>query len=144
MATITLYKANLNITSAQLLALDAHPLVIAPAPGVGFYICVFNFSYEYVAGATPYTPADPSDVLGVGTDPVNGYFQFAVNQTGFIDQATSQVAPFGAVDVSFLSGNPAPLTEENNKPLYVGATTAPTAGNGTLNVIVYYTIEPVL
>jgi hypothetical protein len=139
-----IYKAVLNITSAQLLSLDSVPVIIVPAPGAGFYICVLNFSFEYVFKTTPYTPASSTDAIGLGTDTVDGYFQSAVLQQGFIDQSASQISAFGNLDQNVTSGNPVPLTEANNKPLLVGATTAPTVGDGTINVIVYYTIEPVL
>ena len=43
------------VSSAQLLALAATPILIVPAPGAGKMILPIMTSYEFIFGTTPYT-----------------------------------------------------------------------------------------
>ncbi len=140
---MSILKAVANITSDQILALHTAPVVVVPAPGLGLYIVVLNFSFEYVFNTTPYSRQFANNVIGLTTDAANGFYQSAVLQQGFIDQSTSQISAFGTIQLAN-THNPIPSVSIKNKALSVAADVAPLGGDGTLNVIVYYTIESVL
>jgi hypothetical protein len=130
------------ITSAQLLALNGAPVVIAPAGGAGTVLVPDGITYRYIAGATPYTIGAAVLRLYLGSVAA-GHALHANVATGLVDQANNRVLPF----VQLIS--PTTIdTDANflNQPLVLGNDNATqlTLGNGTLQVLLEYSTLTVL
>lgn len=129
-------KSTTVISSAQLQALPTRVAVIA-APGMGKVIHPVGIFWQYKAGATPYTIADPDNSfnLAYGADaaPLTG-----LSTAGFVDQATSQV-----IFATAGPDGPIPQTTAANAALnltLVGTTPVLTLGDGTVTITVLYQI----
>jgi hypothetical protein len=128
-----------NLTSAQLLALNTTAVPLVPAPGVGYMIVPRFIKMTFVAGSVAYLDGGGGDItfqLGTGitqalannnivlvTVSPNRRVQF-LPWTGFIDTAAN------------------PPAEDNGALTITKATGNLTAGNGTMSVMVEYTVEP--
>ena len=133
-----------NITSAQLLALSTTPITVAPAPGVGQYLCPIYMILEYTYGGTAYTSgAHTQDCfLNWGGQVINSsnaiaLYNWANATTGIIEATQSciflQPCGNGLMNMSVIA---------NNSVIF-GAPNPVTLGNGTLKVILTYVVLPV-
>ncbi len=122
-----------TLTSAQLKDLVAHPIQLLPTPGATKYYAVlamFAF-YNFVSAA--YVQHGSSYIGPLPIDFSQSYCSIA----GLLDQAADSRGPSGP---GFI---PAPAAPWVNAPLRIGldAGTDLTGGDGTLDVVIYYTIE---
>jgi uncharacterized membrane-anchored protein len=121
------------ITSAQLLALNATPVEIIPAPAAGYAHVINRVQVHKPAGTAYAGIAAGEDLVLKYTDASGAQASSVIETTGFLDQTTAQtrVASFPA-SVSTTAGDVAPvsaaaivahlLTGEittGNSPLYV-------------------------
>lgn len=123
-----IYKAELDITSAQILALTT-PLLFISAPAAGYYIELLSFSC--LTPATIYdTPYDTNTTLGAYTDTATKY-QFTVPNalaaTVYRNLKGTIQVPNGATDTQHITG----------KAVYIKADANPL--NGTFDVKVFAT-----
>jgi hypothetical protein len=131
----------INISSAQLLALFNTPVLLVPGiPGT--FLDMISATIEYVAGSIPYNVgivANDNLAIQIGpsyTFPLDNPFAPLLAK-GFIDQPVSMVAGLinsTSVDTivsSTVNGQGVYLT-------YGGGGSGPTLGNGTLRLTVSY------
>lgn len=128
------------LTSAQLLTLKGTPQVLIPAPGAGKIIYVDQVSFRYLFNSVAYT-------LNAGTIKVfegpsaNAKSIIASVATGLIDQVVNTsnlgIPALATGNLTDAQGINVPITIAND-----GAAEF-TLGNGTLEVIVNYTIVAV-
>lgn len=83
-----LYKA--KITSAQLLALNATPQTIVPAPIAGYANLVNRIAIYKAAGVAYAGIAAGEDLVAKYTDGSGAQVSSVIETTGFLDQATAQ------------------------------------------------------
>lgn len=83
-------SSKVTLTAAQVIALNATPITLVAAV-TGKVIHVSSCSLVYTKGSAAFTVGTGSDVIGVRYHTVNIVAQ-NINETGFIDQATSKTA----------------------------------------------------
>ncbi len=129
------------ITSAQLLALNATPVVIVPAPKTGFFNLLYGLNLNKPAG-TAYAGIAAGEDLAVKYTDTNGLQVASLETTGFLDQTTAQSrwtfaynAASGASDIAVVS----------NAPLVLQMLTGEiTTGNSPLRLRIFYGVMRVL
>jgi hypothetical protein len=143
---ITLQRLSLDLTSAQILALETTAITLVPAPGVGFQIVPFMCIVHFFGGTVAYTNAGGIVKLTVG----------ATMLQALTEQFITTVSPNRTVTVTGCFGSGAVATspgqgsssaanppDTDNAPLTIEKITNNyAAGNGTARVTIYYTIEP--
>jgi hypothetical protein len=125
------------LSSANILALLGTPIVLVPAPGVGFTVVPLSVVIKFFGGTVAYTDA------GGAVSFSNGSMSAALASNAIFLVTTSpnkriQVFPWpGATDTA---GNP---PSDDNAAFQISkATNNFAAGNGTATVIVEYFIAP--
>ncbi len=78
-----------TITSAQLLALNATPIEILPAPGAGF-MNVIDAVEVYHGGGTAYAGIATGEDITLKYTNVSGAVAMTIEATGLLDQTTAQ------------------------------------------------------
>jgi hypothetical protein len=123
----------INLSSAQILALDATPVTVATAPGAGFAVVPHSMTYRFTYGTVQY--ADGSTVALKSSTKTNSdpycviatqVMYAAANRSGVIQSATGT-----GIDA---------IVE--NDSIELKTTAAFTAGDGTLTVWVTYSVIP--
>lgn len=133
------------LSSAQILALQTGAITLIPAPGVGFFINPQFIKMILLAGSAAYTDAGGAVSFAVGSLSValasNAIFLVTTSPNRRI-----QVLPWASAAVGTgVTGTAAnPPTEDNAAFTIAKATNNFAAGNGTMKITVYYTIEPSL
>lgn len=135
-------RSDVTLTSAQILALLGTPITLVAAPGVGFFIMPQFVIMRYIGGTVAYTDAGGAVSIGAGTMTValaaNTIFLTTVspNTRKQVLPYTSAVLGTGVTDTA---ANPP--TSDNAAVTISKVTNNFAAGNGTMHVTVYYTIE---
>lgn len=130
-------SVEVTLSSVQILALLGTPVTIVAAPGVGFAIVPSLIIMRLLAGAAAYTDAGGAVSFSAGTMSValanNNIFLVTTSPNRRI-----QTFPWpGAIDTA---ANP---PTDDNAPLQISkATNNFAAGNGTMHITAYYTVEP--
>lgn len=119
-----------TLTAAQILALNATPVEILPAPGAGMGIVIDKVIAEKSAG-TAYADIAAGDDIALKNTDANGATQATIECTGFMDQTTKEVQVKLGVGV---------LLAKNAKVVAHMLTGEITTGNCTLKLSVYYSI----
>lgn len=97
-ATLAVRKATGTITTAQVLALNATPIELVPAPGVGYYIEVVNVHLWLDYNSAAYNGVAGGEDIAIKYDNAAGTIIASVETTGFIDQTNDEhriLAPTG-------------------------------------------------
>lgn len=127
------------ITSAQILDLANTPVTLIPGV-TGKVTNVVGVCFVYLAGATPYTLANPSSGLNIYTDVSFALWTNAA-AAGFIDQASDLVSLPATAPAGGASGDPSEFAGQN---IILSASFGnPTLGDGTLLVTLSYFLAPV-
>ena len=140
---VGLQVADITLTSAQILAIQTGAITLIPAPGVtGFYINVFKIVMRLIGGSVAYTDAGGAVSFACGGLSValsaNTIFLVTVSpnrRTQIVDWAAA------AVGVGVLGTAANPPTEDNAPFTISKATNNFAAGNGTMHLTLYYTVE---
>jgi hypothetical protein len=122
-----------TLTSAELLHLKASPVQLLPSPGPGKRYTIFALFCSYHHVTTPYTQNGNIAI----TSPSNLPQQINIILDGLINTATHRVRDFGP------TGIPSITTTVEDAPLQlsVDGPNELLDGDGTLLLILYYTIE---
>lgn len=129
-----LLRADLLLSSAQLLSIFTTPVTIVPAPGAGLAIVPVSLALNVQFKGTPYVDHAGSLVLGAG-----GISFLTQSTAGFWDQGSSRNF-FGAVANTVQASS-----AWANQPMTLFQNTAnPTGGNGTMAVTLSYLVAPAL
>lgn len=127
-------RTQLTLTSAQILTLGTVPVQLAPTPGPGKFIRVWQALFDAKFNTTPYSvPGGPALVVG---QPLEAQAHSPVGNN--ISAAASNLDLVPGEETTDIRANFA------DQPITVRVETGlnPTLGDGTLTVIMYYTIEP--
>jgi hypothetical protein len=131
-------RAEIELSSAQILNLNATPIQVVPAPGVGFRIVPLLCVGHLFAGSAAYTNGGggfPELLVGTAAYVFTDAALFLVTVAPNRRHQTMQFA-----EVLDTAANPP--TSENAPLTFSKATAEFAAGNGTARIAVYYTIEP--
>jgi hypothetical protein len=108
-ATLAVRKATGTITTAQVLALNATPIELVPAPGAGYYVEVVNVHLWLDYNSAAYNGVAAGEDIAIKYDDASGTIIASVETTGFIDQTNDEhrvLAPTGtALHASIPEGN---------------------------------------
>ena len=85
-----------DITSAQLLALNATPVTLMAAPGAGLAIVIDRVE-AYKAAGTAYDGIASGEDLTLKYTDASGAVCATIETTGFLDQATAQLRAYRAL-----------------------------------------------
>lgn len=133
---IGLNRRVIQLSSAQLLAIQTTPITLLPAPGPGFKTVLIAAVIEMIAGSVAYTDAGGAVSFTQGS-----WTQALAANTVFLATANQRNAQ--SVDFAALGTSAAAPTYENAALTLAKATNNFAAGNGIATVTLYYTIEPV-
>lgn len=118
----------IDLTSADLLALDSTPIAVAPAIGAGFAVVPISMAYRFTFVSADY--AGGSVILRNVGGSTSGYITMTNNYLRTSNKSGSLPANTGSsADVMI-----------DNAGLELSATAAITTGDGTLTVWVTYTV----
>lgn len=136
-ATDVVQKAAISITSAQYLALNATAVTLVGAQGSGTLVEVLSYRVDYTYGGTAYGGVGTSLRLAYG---FGGDVLTCVGTT-FISTNVNAVA----VNSHYQSGqciDGSTLSSATmlNQPVVLEAANAPTTGNGTFTLTIFYRI----
>jgi hypothetical protein len=127
-----------TLSSAQLLALLGTPVNIVNAPGLaGWMINPAQFIMRLLGGSVAYT-----DVGGAVSFAIGSASQALANNNIFLttvspNRAIQRISGFAGTDTA---ANP---PTDDNAPLTISKITNNlAAGNGTMHITCYYTVEP--
>jgi hypothetical protein len=141
-STLALLRSDVTLTSTNLLNLLTIPISLVAAPGVGFWICPYLVIMRLIAGSVAYTDAGGAVSLGAGTLTTaltaNTIFLVTVSPN------TRKLVLFpyaAAVGAGVLDTAANPPTEDNAAFAISKATNNFAAGNGTMHITTYYSIE---
>ena len=135
--------ADITLTSAQILAMQTGPITLIAAPGVtGWFIYPHKIVMRMLAGSAAYTDVGGAVSLNVGSITValvaNAIFLVTTSPNRRI-QVLDFAAAAAGTGLNGTAGNP---PTEDNAPLTISKVTNNfAAGNGTMHITVYYTLE---
>ncbi len=128
-----------TITTGQLLALNATPISLVPAPGAGFTL-IFEGAELYKPAGTAYGGIAAGEDVAIKYTDASGTAVATCEATGFLDQATAQVRYVRAFTAASAVSD---LTPVANAALVAHMLTGEiTTGDSALRVRVFYRIIP--
>ena len=136
---------DITLTSAQILLLQTTPVVLIPAPGVGFWLNVETIIMRLIGGSVAYTDVGGAVSFGAGTLTMalsaNAIFLVTVSPN---TRKQIVMFPAAAVGAGVLDTAANPPTDDNAAFQISKITNQFAAGNGTMHITVYFTTEPTL
>jgi hypothetical protein len=141
---IGIQVADITLSSAQILALQTGAVTLIPAPGIaGWFIKPEKIVMRLLAGSAAYTDAGGAVSFNVGSLTValasNAIFLVTTSPNRRL-QIVDFFAAAAGTGITGTAGNPP--TEDNAALTISKATNNFAAGNGTMHLTIYYTIEP--
>jgi len=129
-----MYKAVLDLTSAQILALFTTPVEIIAAPGAGLVLDPCQLTADFKHNTIAYT-IGPASVLRVYPQGTPERVIFSRPMAWLVDAGVSRVAQQDLTDGSINR------KDIENTPLLVDCTVQnPTNGNGTMRLVIHYNL----
>lgn len=126
---------NVEVTSAELLALFATPKALVPAPGVGKAL-ILDMVVLYKPAGTAYAGIAAGEDLSVKYTNAAGVEAAQIEATGFLDQATAQTRVARAAAAAAL------VPVENAALVLHMLTGEIITGNTVLKLRVFYRVVP--
>ena len=134
-------RQSIDLTSAQILALETTPVTLVPAPGVGFQIIPLFIICYFFGGSVAYTNAGGAVNVKVGATMLQALAEQFIT-TVSPNRTVSKTTFAGSATLSSSAGNP---PDSDNAPLTINKITNQyAAGNGTARFVSYYVIEPTI
>ena len=133
-----------NISSAQILAMGSTPIELLPVAGAGNYYDIDKVRIEYNGGAAAYANIT-EQVIVIGSS--NLYGTVGWLESSFLTSTTDAAASFSRAGIEvYVAGlNSAvaiPLVEMNENIIMTTYDSSnPTLGNGTMRAIITYTVR---
>ncbi len=128
-----------DISSAQLKTLGSSPIQLLDPPGAGFMLNIFLTVGIFLPGSTPYGPDTAKSAFGyLSPFPGEGSVGELLSQGAMEDEfsvSTPRYSDMGSM--SNYENVGLMLTSDNGEDF------APSAGDGTAKVIIYYDIAPI-
>ena len=121
-----LLTTTVTLTAAEVNTLVETPITLVAAPGSGLALAIFFVVVNYVFGGTAFNPNSTANF----NIEIDGNSLTAIDQTGFADQTSSQVAISPLPQLFF------PIADIANQPLVVGNGGADSS-NGTGSTVVF-------
>jgi hypothetical protein len=138
-ADFTIQALTTVIPSAQVLALNATPATIVPAPGAGKML-VFESCLISLPAGTAYAGIAAGEDLAIKYTGVSGLQVGSCETIGFLDQVTAQVRMVNKYAAATLVTDFTPVA---NAPLTLGLLLGEiTTGTGNLSVRTYFRVLP--
>lgn len=127
-----------TLTTAQVLALNATPIQLLPAPGANLAIILRAVLLELLYGGTAYTNGGNANIQFLA----NATVVSDVTQANFNGLITATANSILLVDSPFIN---TVLAKANlvNQPLNVNLTAALAAGNSPLQISTFFSVVPV-
>ena len=127
-----------TLTAAQVLALNATPIQLLPAPGANLVIVLRAVLLELLYGGTAYTNGGNANIQFLA----NATVVSDVTQANFNGLITATANSILLVDSPFIN---TVLVKANlvNQPLNVNLTAALAAGNSPLQISTFFSVVPV-
>ena len=127
-----------TLTAAQVLALNATPVQLLPAPGANLAIVLRAVLLELLYGGTAYTNGSNANIQFLA----NATLVSDVTQANFNGLITATANSILLVDSPFIN---TVLAKANlvNQPLNVNLTNALAAGNSPLQISTFFSVVPV-
>lgn len=122
-----------TLTTAQLLNLATAPVILLPSPGPNKFYAIHHGWSFYKFNTTPYTLSGTANLLLSGINTSNVYVPLLGYINTSVDRAREVFHGCPTILASELYNQPLALR------LFPGALL--TLGNGTLKVVIFYTIE---
>jgi hypothetical protein len=131
--------ADVTITPAQLLALNATPQTIVAAPGAGLFLA-FERALLHKPAGTAYSGIASGEDLSIKYTDASGLELSQIETTGFLDQATAQTR-WASRHTAASAANQ--ITPVENAPLVLHLLTGEiTTGNSNLLLRVFFRVVP--
>lgn len=126
----------LNLSSADILAIDATPITVATAPGVGFALLPIGMAWRFTYGSVQYTDGGGSNAIVLKCSTKSNS-----NAFGSVAQASIKAAANSSGNASLISGSSIDAIVENDD-LVLTCNNPYSAGDGTLTIWLTYSIIP--
>ena len=127
-----------TLSAAQLNGMHTSAPIVIPAPGAGLYLLPQSITAAYNFGGTPFTVTGGDQFMYFGWQEQALSTAAAIAtlpDAGLVDQSSSQVF----ISTSFMN-TPVSLSAVINKPLVLGINDTLSGGNGTLTLVISYTV----
>ena len=128
------YELEIELSSAEILALFTTPKALVGAPGSGKILELVSCFLAYDYGTTEYTPGSAGDLQVKYTDGSGAAASTTRAVTGFIDQTSDQLSLLDKLEATTVAVVNAAL-------VLTLATANPTLGNGLLHAKVTYMVH---
>lgn len=124
-----------QITTAQVLALNTTPIQLVPAPGAGLVVVPYLMVASMVYNSTTYSTNAAGASLAFGANGAGTAVGLTLTQT-FLQSASTSFSVVSASTTAY-----SPLATDVNQPLtLIAASSNPTTGNSDLYVRVYFRV----
>lgn len=125
--------ATVTLSSVEILALNASPTLVIPAPGAGLAIQILSVCTELVFGTSAYTGSGQF-FLAYGpatTSPASGNAAVVVKST------------VSSIQINVAQGAPTANSAASNAAIYATGAGTLIGGDGTVNLTILYYVAPV-
>jgi hypothetical protein len=126
---------SINLTSAQILALNATPILVLAGQGAGTVILPICWQVNVVPGSVAYSGAGTMELIWNNASPVVAAGTQTQVNAG-LNEATGTNGLGLAIFTAIINGSGS--AGKINQSLYITCTANPSNGNGTATVTVYY------
>lgn len=128
-----MYHCLIKLSTAQILALDTTPVLIAPAPGVNLVANPYRILLKLVAGSTRF---QAGGIVYIYLGPVANNIKQQIATAAFVNGLTDRLL---VISLNLFGTTNFDPTVLENLPLYIATVGAAfTNGNGSLNAFVSY------